>query len=84
MMGWIGNIEYVKNRQNFIRSVNLYYILDIEIDSNINVCFNNICDVFYKEIFFYKYIDILDFFQGNFYVIYGYRVMFLFSLCLKR
>lgn len=84
MMGRTGNTEYVKNRQNIARSANSYHILDIEIDSNINACSNNICDVSHKEIPLYKYTDIPDFLQGNPYVIHGYRVMLPFSLCMKR
>ncbi|XP_011432355.3 progestin and adipoQ receptor family member 3 [Magallana gigas] len=83
MMGRTGSTEYVKNRQNLTRSANSYHILDIEIDSNINACSNNICDVSHKEIPLYKYTDIPDFLQGNPYVIHGYRVMLPFSLCLK-
>ena len=84
MMGRTGNMEYVKNRQSISRNSNSYHILDLEIDSNLNACSSNICDVSHKEIPLYKYTDIPDFLQGNPYVIHGYRVMLPFSLCLKR
>lgn len=81
MMGRLGNLENVKNRQ----SSNSYSVLDIEIDTDLHdACSSGLCDASDREIPLFRYHEIPDFLQGNPYVVSGYRVSLPFNLCLKR
>ena len=84
MMGRLGNVENIKNRQTGLQKTLSYHILDIEIDHGVEACNSSLCDVSEKDIPLYKYTEIPDFLQGNPYVVHGYRVSLPFSLCLKR